>query len=377
MNAPDLNSIETPCVLVDHARLLENIAWGQRTADAHRVKLRPHIKTHKSLQIARLQIEAGAVGVTASKADEALVFLRGGIKSVTVAYPQVAPEKVERLLAAAEENGAEVRFLVDSPEGVGPLARAAEQRNRQVGVFLKIDVGLHRCGLQETDPRLLPLVEQIARSRWLRFVGLLSHAGHAYAAADAGQVRAIAEEECALLDRVRSRLEAAGHEVAEVSVGATPTFLASQSYQGITEVRPGNYVFLDRSALRLGLAGPERIALSVLATIVSVNPDYFIIDAGSKVLSSDLGAHGTGMPGGFGTAYPLPDCGSHEQGMAILKLSEEHGFVPREGRSLPVGARLRIFPNHACPVVNLAEELVVRKETGFARWPVDARAKVH
>jgi D-serine deaminase-like pyridoxal phosphate-dependent protein len=375
MNGPGLHTVETPCVLVDEARLLANLHQAQRTAEANGVKLRPHIKTHKSLHIARLQLEAGAVGITASKADEALVFLQGGFKSVTVAYPQAVPAKVARLLAAALERQAEVRFIADSPEGVEVLARAAERHDHQVGVFLKIDVGLHRCGLQETDPRLLPLAEIIQRSRSLRFAGLLSHAGHAYGSAEASQVRHVAEEECALLNRVRARLEGAGHEVREVSVGATPTFLTSQSYAGITEVRPGNYVFLDGTALRLGLAGPERIALSVLATVVSMNQDYFIVDAGSKVLSSDLGAHGTGSAGGFGTAYRLPDYADHRGGLALVKLSEEHGFVRRGGASVAVGARLRIIPNHACPVVNLAEELVVLQDTGVARWPVDARAK--
>jgi D-serine deaminase-like pyridoxal phosphate-dependent protein len=376
MNGPDLDPIETPSVLVDQAKLLENIAWGQRTAAANGVRLRPHIKTHKSLQIARLQIEAGAVGVTAAKADEAEGFLNGGIKSVTVAYPLVVPNKVERLLAAAAKHQAEVRLMVDSPEGVEVLARAAARQGCRVGVFLKIDVGLHRCGLQETDPGLLLLVESIQRARSLKFLGLLSHAGHAYGATDAIQVRTLAEEECALLSRVRSRLERVGQKVAEVSVGATPTFLASRSYQGITEVRPGNYVFLDQTTRRMGLIPPGRIALSVLATIVSVNQDYFIIDAGSKVLSSDLGAHGTGTPGGFGTAYHQPDYEAHKNGMAIAKLSEEHGFVRRDGRSLQVGARLRIIPNHACPVVNLAEELVVWSGETVARWPVDARGRV-
>jgi D-serine deaminase-like pyridoxal phosphate-dependent protein len=376
MTSLDLSSIETPSVLIDHARLIGNIAWGQRTADTHHVKLRPHIKTHKSLHIARLQIEAGAVGITASKAEEALVFLNGGIKSVTVAYPQVAPVKVARLLAAALKNEAEVRFIADSPQGVQVLDNTAARHGGRVGVFLKIDVGLHRCGLQETDARLLPLVESIQKSRSLRFVGLLSHAGHAYGATDASQVRVIAEAECAVLNRVRCRLEAAGHAVVEVSVGATPTFLTSQSYEGITEVRPGNYVFLDQTVLRMGLAGPERVALSVLVSVVSANEDYLIIDAGSKALSSDLGAHGTGTPGGYGKAYPLSDYERHANGMPIVKLSEEHGFVRHEGRSLSVGARLRIIPNHACPVVNLAEGLVILKETELAAWPVDARGKV-
>lgn len=178
------------------------------------------------------------------------------------------------------------------------------------------------------------------------------------------------------MNRVRSRIENAGFKVNEVSVGATPTFLESRSYEGITEARPGNYVFLDLTPVRLGLVGLNRVALSVLSTIVSVNEDYFIIDAGSKVLSSDHGAHGTGGTTGHGIAYHLDDYEAHENGLTVARLSEEHGFVKRDGCNLVVGTRLRVIPNHACPVVNLAEEVAVIKDDGLVRWPVDARAKV-
>ncbi len=377
MNKPDLASIETPAVLVDYGKLMANITWAQAHARANGVTLRPHIKTHKSLHIARLQIEAGAVGVTASKADEALVFIEGGVKSVTVAYLQIDSRKVRRLLTAAKRNATDLRLTIDSREGIEAAGTVAEELGFRAGVFLKIDVGLHRCGLSEADPRLPGLVEQIHGHQGLKFAGLLSHAGHAYAAKDPGQVRAIAEEECAILQRVRSRLETAGFAVSEISVGATPTFLESRSYEGITEARPGNYVFLDLTSVRLGLVTPDRVSLSVLSTIVSSNDDYFIVDAGSKVLSSDLGAHGTGAPGGYGIAYALDNYDAHAKGLPIVRLSEEHGFVKRNGMDFALGTCLRVIPNHACPVVNLAEEMVVIKEDGLAVWPVEARAKVH
>jgi D-serine deaminase-like pyridoxal phosphate-dependent protein len=363
-------------VLLDYAKLIDNIRWAQRTAAANHVALRPHIKTHKSLQICRLQIEAGALGVTASKADEAIVFLEGGVKSITVAYPQIDLKKCGRLLEAAKNNAAELRLVVDSLEGINVASTASERAGYHPGIFLKIDVGLHRCGLRETDSRLLPFVKEICQSPGLQFTGLLSHAGHAYAAKDAEQVMAIAQEECDILNRVRQRIEAAGFEVKVVSVGATPTFLASKSYDGITEARPGNYVFMDLAAMRLGLINLDRVALSVLATVVSVNEDYAIIDAGSKVLSSDLGAHGTESPGGYGFAYTLGEYGASARGLTIAKLSEEHGFVKRDHSALAVGTRLRVIPNHACPVVNLAEEITVLKDGVLVAWPVDARAKV-
>jgi D-serine deaminase-like pyridoxal phosphate-dependent protein len=241
-------------------------------------------------------------------------------------------------------------------------------------VFVKVDVGLHRCGLMETDPRLVRLAEDICAAPTLRFDGLFSHAGHAYGAANAGEVRAIAAEEANILNRVRHRLECAGITVPEVSVGATPTTLVSESYDGITEIRPGNYVFMDRTPVRLGLVGLDRVALFVAATVVSANDRFFIIDAGSKVLSSDLGAHGTGGAG-YGIAFALEEEAGVGEAMEVVKLSEEHGFVRRGDAELALGSKVRVIPNHACPVVNLTDELVV-VEDEIHRWPVAVRGCV-
>lgn len=288
------SDIETPGVVLDYSRLLDNIHWMQNKADSNHVRLRPHIKTHKCVTIAKLQLGAGAVGITASKTDEALTFIEAGTASVTVAYPILDQRKLDRLLSAASLRGVDLRLVVDSETGVDAIASAAARNAVSVQVLLEIDVGLHRCGLREEDPNLLSLVHRINDSPQLEFIGLLSHAGHAYAAKSPAEVRAVAEDERLILQRVRQSIERSGVGVREVSVGATPTAIVSESYSGITEIRPGNYVFLDLTSVRLGLIGAERLALSIVATVVSMNQDYFIVDAGSKVLSSDLGAHGTG-----------------------------------------------------------------------------------
>lgn len=170
---------------------------------------------------------------------------------------------------------------------------------------------------------------------------------------------------------VKARLEEDGVAVPEVSVGSTPTELSRESFEGITEIRPGNYVFLDRTQLRLGVCQEADCALFVLATVVSANDDYLIVDAGSKTLSSDAGAHGSGAPGS-GLAVPLRG----GPGLELVKLSEEHGFLRRDGRDLQVGERLLILPNHACPVANLADELSVVDTAGGCReWKVEARGR--
>jgi len=371
-----LTEIETPVVVIDRERLLANLDRVAGIAARHGVRLRPHVKTHKCLEIAGLQLDRGAVGITAAKVDEALVFIENGMRSVTVAYPLVDRRKVHRLLASARNHGTELRVTVDSRRGVEILAQSATELGVSVGVFLEIDVGLHRCGVREDAPDLVQLARSLSGSRSLQFLGLLSHAGHAYGSADRAGVEAIAAEECAILRRVRGTLESAGIEVAEVSVGSTPTVLASVDYEGITEIRPGNYVFMDRTPVRLGLATLEQVALTVVATVVSRNDAFLITDAGSKVLSSDLGAHGTGGAGGFGVAFPLNCAPIGAAGLNVAKLSEEHGFIERTA-DIPVGARLRIVPNHACPVVNLADELlVVSDEQLVDRWHVAARGSV-
>ncbi len=375
MNRQLLTTLETPAVLIDFSRMMENIRWAQAIANRRGLALRPHVKTHKCLGIARLQLNEGAAGITASKTDEALMFINGGVKSITVAYPIVDPRKLNRLFGAAREHGTDLRLIVDSEWGLSLLSSVSRQTGARVGVFLKVDVGLHRCGLTETDPRLLQLAHGIRAVPTLRFHGLLSHAGHSYGAANAEEIQAIAAEEVRILNRVRCRLESSGIAVPEVSVGATPTVLVSESYEGITEIRPGNYVFMDRTPVRMGLVELTRIALCVLATVVSANDRFLIIDAGSKVLSSDLGAHGTGSSADYGIAFALEETEREGEAMKVVKLSEEHGFVQRGDRDLAVGSKVQLIPNHACPVVNLADELLVMGDEIW-RWPVAARGCV-
>ncbi len=363
--------LETPAVLVDSARLAANIA---RVADIARragVALRPHVKTHKSLEIARMQLAAGACGLTCSKADEALVFIRGGAPSVTCAYPIADPRKLDRLLQAAGEAGCDLRLMADSRAVAVALSAAAIRNRRTVPVYLKIDVGLHRCGLAHDDPALPLLGAYVHEAPGLTLAGILSHAGQAYGANSAAGVRAVARTEASLMRSARDRLLAAGLPVAEVSVGSTPTVLASDDTEGVTEIRPGNYVFMDRTPLRLGLCEEHEVALTVLATVVGVNDRYALTDAGSKVLSSDGGAHGAPGSGGFGLAWP-EDGG---RPLPVARLSEEHGWLEHGGDFPAVGSRVRILPNHACVVANLAECLFLTGEEEPRALTVDARGR--
>jgi D-serine deaminase-like pyridoxal phosphate-dependent protein len=370
-----LLDLETPAVVIQRQILDDNIGAMQYLAREHGLRLRPHIKTHKCLAVARRQMAAGACGITAAKVDEALVFIHGGIQSVTLAQPQIIASKVDRLMAAAKSHACEVRWIVDSRPGLELLARRAEAYGRAADVFIKIDVGLHRCGRRPDDPVIQTLAGTIQAHPRLHLVGLLSHAGHAYGAANHRQAAAIAEDERRTMLAVARRLEAAGIPVPEISVGSTPTVLAAERFDGITEIRPGNYVFMDRTPLRLGLITREQIALTVLATVISRNTDYLIVDAGSKTFSSDGGAHGSSGSAGFAVGWPMERFGEEGHERTLVRLSEEHGFIPRSGPDLPLGTCLRFIPNHACPVANLTSAFLVADDDALYEWTVDARGR--
>lgn len=356
--------IETPALVVSEQQLRQNIARLQAIADAAGCTLRPHIKTHKSVQIGAMQVAAGARGITAAKTDEALVFIRAGFGSVTVATPILAPAKIERLLAAREQFGTDLNFIAETAEAAGLVASRAEARGVPVGMFMKVDVGLGRVGVQPRDAGAVAVAREISLARGLRFRGLLSHAGHAYGAGHPEGVAAVAERERSDMLALADRLRRAGIEVPVVSVGSTPTVLGARSLEGITELRPGNGIFLDLNATRLGLCGVSDLALGVVATVLSVGSRYAIIDAGSKVLSSDLGAHGMASDAGYGRAFPFGrESGG---GFAVERLSEEHGFLPAEA-GLKSGEPVLVLPNHACPLPNLVGVMTLLGPDGSRR----------
>ncbi|WP_429818543.1 alanine racemase [Ensifer sp. B1-9] len=370
---PNAADLPTPYVELDEIRLMSNLRGMQARADASGVTLRPHIKTHKSLAIARRQLDLGAVGVTASKPEEALVFVEAGVPSLTLAYPIVRPEKIDRLVASAKARGTELLLIAAHETGVDAIAAAAAALGVRLGVFLKVDVGLGRVGVKPQDPAALALAKRIDRHPHLAFAGLLSHAGHAYGSKSAEELANIASAEARDLLELAGRLRQAGIDVPRISVGATPTCLGAPIPEGVTEIRPGNYAFLDRTALRLGIATPDDLSLSVVATVVAHNDSHFIVDAGSKSLSSDLGAHGSGGSG-FGIAVCADDCA--QASWEVERLSEEHGFVRFADAPPAIGSRVRIFPNHSCAVVAQFDNVTLRPSDGGAvTLRVDARGR--
>lgn len=350
----------TPFAFLDRERLTRNLIRMQALADRHGVALRPHIKTHKSVEIARQQLALGAVGVTASKPSEALPFIRSGVRSLLLAYPIVAHERVMELLDAASEHGTTVTFILDSEIGAEALAEAARRAGRVLNVHVKVDVGLGRIGVRPASSALVSLAGKVASNPMLSLTGLISHAGHGYGAANSEALAYIARDERLSIIESRECLKPLGLPL-RLSVGSTPTVLSTADFDGIDEIRPGNYALFDLTAERLGVATEDDIALCVVATVVSRNDRNYIIDAGSKALTSDLGPHSSGGLTGFGRVL-LADGEDRDIRLSVSRLSEEHGFIPREGTDLPIGTRIIVLPNHSCPVVNLYGRLIVGEE---------------
>lgn len=347
-----------PRVVVDEPTLLRNIK-NMATLIGSDAELHPHIKTHKSLEIARLQKQFGARGFTAARPYEAAMLLKDGLAPVTVAYPLLCRETIASLLKEAGSSD-DIRFIADSRETIEALCDGARRTGRKAQVFLKVDVGLHRCGIDPTGSIGLELAASIDRHPDLIFSGLLSHAGHAYGAGDVQRIAAIAADELAIMTGLRGTLEKNGISVPCVSVGSTPTILRNAGFVGVDEARPGNYVFYDLTAVRLGLVDRTDLALGVAAQVVAVNDHFAIANVGSKTLSSDLGAHGTSATKSFGEAWTLDAA----LPLAVAKLSEEHAFLTYDDIRPAVGTPVLILPNHSCPVANLSGGLHILGKDG-------------
>jgi D-serine deaminase-like pyridoxal phosphate-dependent protein len=372
---PTLADLQTPLVVIDAPALQHNIARMAEAAAAGGKRLRPHGKTHKSGWIARQQVAAGAIGMTCAKPGEAEVFAAAGIDDIRIAYP-ISPTYAPRVLSLMD--GVRLSTIVDDLGVAQGWSDAMAAAGRRLEVLVKIDVGTHRCGVDPTQRDAIGFIETVSRMPGLDLRGLLSHAGHSYGASSLDHVRDIAGAEAAMMQELVAGCAARGVLLEEVSVGSTPTARLSAGLPGITELRPGNYVFHDRTQVGLGVVEWQDCALRVHASVTSFPaPDRLVLDCGSKVLSSD-GARGfAGAATGFGVVLG-PD-GQPDPGLVIERLSEEHGVVRVTGPTrLRIGDRVTVIPNHACVVANLSNGYtVVEGETVVETQKVEARGLVN
>ena len=373
-----LSDLPTPQVLIDHTRAMNNIVRVQALASAAGVRLRPHAKTHKSPVVARWQIDAGAIGIACAKVGEAEVFVEAGIKDIRLPYP-INPVNAPRLLALMDR--ASISIIVDHRDVVQGWSDVMTRAGRTLDLLIKVDVGFHRCGI-DPGADALGFVQTVASLPGLKLRGLLSHAGHAYHAASEDELGAIARQEAETLAELRARAAASGIALEEISVGATPTLRFSAGQKGVTELRPGNYVYFDRTQVALGAASLDDCALTVLATVVAKHPGRIILDCGSKTLTNDQ-ARGISSAPGYGAVLAgesddLDYAREIDEALTIERLSEEHATVRVTGNTrLEPGDRVRVVPNHSCVVSNLVD--VVRLVDGdrvIDTLPVAARGRI-
>jgi D-serine deaminase-like pyridoxal phosphate-dependent protein len=365
-------------VLIDRPRLTANIERVQQMASGAGMRLRPHAKTHKSPRIASWQIDRGAVGICCAKLGEAEVFADAGIRDIRLPYP-VNPANADRVLALMDR--ATISIIVDHLDVARGWSEAMRHAGRTLDVLIKVDVGFHRCGI---DPAAdaLAFVQAIASLPGLKLRGLLSHAGHAYHAPSESDLQAIARQESETLAALRESAATSGIALDEISVGATPTLRFSAGQPGVTELRPGNYVYFDRTQVALGAATLDDCALTVMATVVAKHPGRIILDCGSKTLTNDAARGITASPGYgavlAGESDALDYAREIDDALVIERLSEEHATVRVNGTTaLEPGDRVRVVPNHSCVVSNLVD--VVRLVDGdqvIETIPIAARGRI-
>ena len=344
MESVPINQLDTPALLIDLDRVETNLQQMQQRADRCGVALRPHIKTHKIPELALKQVQLGACGITASKVSEAEVMARAGIGDIFIANQIVAFQKLKRLVALSSKI--KVTVGLDSLEGARRLSETAASAGAIIAYLIEINSGLNRCGVSP-GRETVELVQAAAGLPGIQFKGVFTHAGQVYGQTSRAEVKKVSQFESQTMREIAEDLQNLGIHAQTVSVGSTPTMKVWEGWPGVNEIRPGNYIFNDAIQIALQVAQPEDCALTVLATVVSrPAPERAVIDAGSKVLALDKGAHGVETAKGYGMVM--------DRKAVIDRLSEEHGIMAVDpSEPLAVGDCIRIIPNHACPVVNL------------------------
>jgi len=358
--------LSTPALTIDLDLLERNLAQMVSFCREHGLGLRPHTKTHKTPEVARMQLELGAVGLTVAKVGEAEVMASAGLNDILVAYPIYGAEKLRKLGSIARTR----RLLVslDAEATAAELSRAASEQGATVGILVEFDSGLRRCGLTP-GPACVELARKVERMPGLKFRGLMTYSGNIWGTEleRREEVRRVAEQ----MERALGAFAEARMPVEIVSGGSTPSAHLSHLIPGLTEIRPGTYVYNDLNTFYQGACRLEDCAARVVTTVVSTAvPGRAMIDAGSKTLSSDL--LGSGPKTGHGYVVEAPDA-------CLIKLNEEHGHldISSSNHCFHVGEVLTVIPNHVCTCVNMHDEVfLVREEQVVGSWRVEARGKI-
>jgi len=354
--------LPTPALLLHIDVVERNLARMAGRARELGVALRPHVKTHKCVALGRRQLAHGARGVTVSTLAEAETFLAAGFDDVTWAFP-LDPTHLPHVRRLAERGT--LRVVTDDRETARALA------GTQLHVWLKVDCGYHRAGVDPASPYALDVARELGAERGLVFDGILSHSGHAYRTRTRDEAAAVAEEERRVMVWFAELLRSEGVPVRGISVGSTPAMTAARDLTGVTEARPGNYVFFDRTMVLIGCCEAADVGVTVRATVVSHQPGaaHLVVNAGALALSKDAGPAHVPDAAAMGAVRGHPE-------LVVASLSQEHGVIRADGPEaladrFPVGSSLEIVPNHSClTVAHFDEYVVMRDGAAVDRWPI-------
>lgn len=342
----------TPALLLSLPKLQANIDVMAKRLARHGVNLRPHMKTAKSVDIARLATSGQFGGITVSTIEEAEAFAAAGFKDILYAVAAV-PSKLTRL-APLVRSGANICLVIDSVDAARANAAKAAELTVRFGVMVEIDSDGHRSGVGPDSDSLLHIGQAVAETEWLYVAGVMTHAGASYNCRSTDEIEAMAEVERTAVARSAARLRDAGIDIRDVSVGSTPTATFAQSFEGVTEVRVGVYMFQDLVMAGLGVCRIEDLALSVLTTVIGHKSDgsRVIVDAGWMAMSRDRGTANQAVDQSYGVVCSRN--GDTMSEFVLASVNQEHGLIARRDGGLvdpaqfPIGSQLRILPNHAC-----------------------------
>jgi D-serine deaminase-like pyridoxal phosphate-dependent protein len=343
-----LETLKTPGLVLDIAKVKHNAERMSRRINQFAADLRPHIKTHKCIEVARIQTAGHSGAVTVSTLAEARAFATNGFSKITYAVPIESGKFAE---AIEISRHCELSLITDDVEVPAQLNDAAKQADARLDLFLKVDSGYHRCGVEPTNPEATEIPRRIANASNLRFAGILTHAGHSYSCQTKAELFALAKHERDVMADFAAALRQEVGQVPIVSIGSTPTITSVDHLDGVDEVRPGNYIFFDAFQATLGSCSFDDCALTVLASVVHRDRvrRKVIIDAGAIALSKDRGPLSLNPDCGYGKVLDLE---GRDLNLTVSEMSQEHGFVIAKDEHtfdrLKVGSRVRVLANHSC-----------------------------
>lgn len=357
--------LSTPAVVIDLDVVEQNLDRMASYCRSHHLNLRPHTKTHKMLEVARMQLERGAIGLAVAKVGEAEVMARSGTKQILVAHPIFGHEQLERLCRIAREI--DVLIAVDNEETAMAISRAGVQHGCTLGILVELDAGFRRCGLPP-GPACTLLANTIERLPGISMRGLMTYFGNIWGTEEERRVQVATA--ASAVEQTLEAFQTARMPLEIVSGGSTPAAAFSHQVPGLTEIRPGTYVFNDMNTYYQGACRLVDCAVRVLTTVISTAIEgQAIIDAGSKTLSHDTLS--SGPMKGYGYIVEEPS-------VPLFRLNEEHGYLDvSQARRFPIGESLTVIPNHVCTCINMHDEVfLIRGEQVIDSWKVAARGKV-